>query len=337
MTAALYAVARAIDEDRSRASAAWAAAAGLAALAAVIVRPIGLFVLPVLVLAVLLAAAPSARVRIARAGALTAVVAAGMLGYFALNASQTGTFGLAEGSGWNTYARAAPFADCRVFTPPAGSEGLCETSDAREREGPDSYAWGERSPGRRLFIGPPYHGHVVGAWARAAIAAQPRAYLQAVARDLWRYVDAGAPPRRPGFGDGPRLLGVDRRTARFERLNREQVAPFYGHYAVEVRGAAGTLGDVQRVVRVHGPLLLVAVMLSLAALPVASGRARIAILLLGGGSVLTLLLATATLIYNWRYAVPVSPFLMASGAIGLQELAGAVARRRRRGSPGAPL
>jgi hypothetical protein len=325
-TASLYALARALDDPPERRAVAWCAAAGLAALLAVIVRPTGLFVLPVLGLAALLAAG-SLRLRLARAATLTAVVVAGMLGYFALNAAQTGTFGLTDGSGWTSYARAAPFADCRVFTPPPGTAGLCESTDARDRRGPDFYAWDTRSPGRRLFIGPPYDGDKVGAWGQAAIRAQPRAYLEAGARDLWRYVDHSDHKPRRGFGADPRLMQIDVRSPYAEDLNRRQVAPFYGPYRIDVDGAVGVLADVQSVVRVPGWGIVLAIVLSLASLPFATGRQRIALLLLGGGAVTTLVLATATTVYNWRYAVPVLPFLLASGALGAHVLASALARR----------
>jgi hypothetical protein len=322
-TASTYALARALGDPPPALAIAWSAASGLAAVAAIIVRPTGMFVLPVLGLAALLAAAPSWRLRIARAATLTTVVVVGLVGYFALNESETGTFGLTDGSGWTLYSRAAPFADCRVFTPPAGTEGLCETTDARDRGGPDEYAWGPHSPGRRLFVGPPYNGDKVGSWGKAAIRAQPRAYAEAVGRDLWRYVDSHAFTSKPGYGAGPGGIQIDARDPAAEKLNRGEVAPYYGAYAIDVDGAVGVLADVQSFVRVRGWMLLIAVVLSLAALPFADARRRIAILLLGGGAVATLMLATATTVYNWRYAVPVLPFLLASGALG----ADAIARR----------
>ena len=50
--------------------------------------------------------------------------------------------GLSDMRGWNLYARAAPFADCGKFTPPAGTEILCEQRPPSERPGPFGYVWG---------------------------------------------------------------------------------------------------------------------------------------------------------------------------------------------------
>jgi 4-amino-4-deoxy-L-arabinose transferase-like glycosyltransferase len=316
--ASLYALVRSLDAT-PRAAAGWAALAGLAAAYAVLVRPSGVFVLPVLGVAALAAAGPL-RLRLLRAGALTAVVLAVLVGYAALNRAQTGTFGLSEGSGWTAYSRAAPFADCRVFTPPPGTEGLCETTDVRERGGPDFYAWGEGSPGRRLFVGPPYNSELVGAWGRAAMRAQPRAYASAVISDLWRYVDPDAGRLRPGNGAGPEGLALDRRDPNAEQLNRTQVEPLYGPYRIELDAPVGALADAQEVLRVHGVLVLLALVLSVVALPFAGGRRRLAILLLGATAVVPVVLATATTVYNWRYAVPALPGLLAAGAVAADVL-----------------
>ncbi len=311
--ASLYALARSLGGT----AVAWAAAAGLLAALATTVRGAGLFAIPVLVVVALLAPRP----RLLRAGAVAVTALAVLLGYAAVNQSQTGTFGLTEGSGWATYARAAPFADCRVFAPPRGTKGLCETSDARDRGTPDHYSWGD-SPGTRLFDGPPYHAELVGSWGRAAILAQPRAYLGAVAADLWSFVDVSGKNRRAG----PAALDLDGRAYDGESLNRTQVEPYYGAYTLEAHGA-GTFGAIQRIVRVHGLLVLLAVVLSLLALPFAAARERLGILLLGGTAVVSIAMATATTVYTWRYAVPVLSLLMASGAWGAHVLAARLARR----------
>lgn len=318
----LYTLARSLDGGPVP----WAVAAGLLAALATTVRGAGLFAIPVLVLVALLAP----RRRLPRAGAVAIAAAAVLLGYAALNQSQTGTFGLTEGSGWGTYSRAAPFADCRVFDPPPGTKNLCESTDVRDRGTPDDYSWGD-SPARRLYGGPPHRGDLVGSWGRAAIRAQPRAYLEAVASDLWSFVSPSAKNRHAG----PLSLELDRHVNRAEALNRTQVAPYYGPYTLETRGAR-TFGTVQRIVRVHGALVLLALLLSLLALPFASARERLAILLLGGSAVVPVVLATATTVYTWRYAVPVLSLLMASGALGAHVLARRISGRVAPGADARP-
>ncbi len=223
--------------------------------------------------------------------------------------------GLADGSGWATYSRAAPFADCREFTPPPGTEGLCETTDVRDRGTAEDYSWLD-SPATRLYGGPPHHSEEVGAFGWAAIRAQPRAYADAVATDLWSFVSPTPENRRMG----PAGIELDRREFTGEPVNRTAVEPYYGAYTLEIHDGVEALGAVQRVVRVHGPLVLIALLLSLAALPFADARRRVAILLLAGVAVVPVVVATATTAYAWRYAVPTLGLLMAAGALGADVL-----------------
>ncbi len=332
-TAALYATARTLGSSAVRAATAWAALAALLLAAGAVVRGAGLFAIPVVGLALLLGAGPL-RLRLLRTGAMAAVVLACLVGYASVNQAETGAFGLTEGGGWAAYSRAAPFADCRVFTPPQGTEMLCESSDPRTRGGPDFYSWDPGSVGRKFFVGPPFNADTVGAFGRAATLAQPKAFLSAVATDLWRYVDPDAGPARPGNGAEPGALALDLRDPSAEERNRGEVEPFYGEYRTEVDGLVANLADLQEVLRVHGVFVLLAVLLSLVALPFARSGQRVAILLLGGTAVASIALATATTVYNWRYAVPVLPVLMASGALGLHVLAG-YARERLSKAPAA--
>ena len=210
---------------------------------------------------------------------------------------------------------------------PAGTDGLCDTRDARLRFGSDWYAWSPRSPAQRLFGGPPNDSALVGAFGRAAIEAQPRAYVRAIAVDLWRYVDPDAGPDRDFDGDEPMRLDVDRaRRPSVETNNLTVVEPLYGDVDIRTDEAAvGTLADIQRVVRVHGLLVLACILLALAGALLARGRDRAVMLLLAGTALVPVVLATATTVYNWRYAVPLLPSLAAAGAFGAHVLATRIA------------
>jgi 4-amino-4-deoxy-L-arabinose transferase-like glycosyltransferase len=327
---ALYCGVRALEPE---AGIGWAAAAGLLVGVATTFRGVALFAIPVFVVVLLLRQGGWGR-RLAGAGAAAVAFAALLLGYAALQDSQNGHFGLTQGSGWSTYARSAPFADCRVFDPPAGTEQLCDARDARERPGPDFYAWDAASPAQRAFGGPPNGSDQVGAFGRAAIEAQPRAYVSAVATDLWRYVVPSAGIERAGNGDTPGALDLDKRSKGFEDQNLTQVEPLYGDVEIETDGAVDTLAAVQRVVRVHGPLVLLSVLLAAAGLVAGDGRRRLVILLLAGVALVPVFFASATTVYNWRYLVPFLPALAAAGALGAHAVATrvALARDRERGT-----
>ena len=114
----------------------------------------------------------------------------------------------------------------------------------------------------------------------------------------------------------------------WETFNRQAVDPYYGPPSIRVRGLVETLGKIQTIVRVHGVLILIATVLTLLAFPFA-GRHRVALLLCGGTALVCLLGSTAVQLYNWRYAVPFTPFLLASGAVGASVLAARVHALRR--------
>lgn len=326
-----YAFARSFSsEDAAPSSAlAWSGLAGALLAMATTVRTVGLFAVPVFVLAALVHPAPTAGRRLARATMPGVVATILLLGYAALNSSQSGFFGLSEGSGWAVYSRAAPFADCRKFDPPANARGLCETTDVRLRGGPDFYGWNDASPGRKLFEGPPLSDDVVGSFGRAAILGEPTAYLSAVVTDAARFVDPDIGLERAGNGAPPGAWDIGGRDSAAEALIRSVVDPYYGPTTVRLRGAVTTLSDIQRVVRVHGALILAAVVLAVAGAPFASRRERVALLALGGGALIILTMSVALTVYNWRYAVPVLPWLLAAGALGGRALAVAALRRLR--------
>ncbi len=252
-----------------------------------------------------------------------------LLGYAALQDSQNGHFGLTQGSGWFTYARAAPFADCRLFTPPTGTDGRRDARDARLRFGSDWYAWSPRSPAQRLFGGPPNHSALVGAFGRAAIEAQPRAYVHAVAVDLLGATSIPTPGNQPEL----RRRGADaaRPRSRASPVSRDG-QPHGGRAALrECRHPHGRCdrwharGHPARGARARGSPCSRQSCWRSPAPQLARGRDRAVILLLAGTALAPIILATATTIYNWRYAVPLLPSLAAAGAFGAHVLASRIA------------
>lgn len=329
LAVAVAALAAALTARNSRHGLALLAVAGLAIGAATTVRTMGLFALPALVAGALAMTGAPVRLRLAAATVVVAAFAAPVLAYGAARAASGPGFGLAGGGGWAAYARAAPFADCREFTPPAGTEGLCESRSADARPGPDFYGWQTGSPGRTLFVGPPYNDATVGAWGRAAILATPRAYVREVARDLVRIVDPDAGRDRPHDGAGPESLALDIRYAGAEQLNRSVIEPYFGPYATRTAASVDELAALQGVLRIHGVLLVIAVGLATVALVRGRGAVRAMAGASAAAGLLLIVLPIATSVYNARYIAPAAPLLLVAGALGL-----AVATQRV--SPGSP-
>jgi hypothetical protein len=177
--ATLYVCVRALDDPRPLAwildtRHAWLIGAGLLLAMCAWVRGVAAPLAPFLLLWILLAVPGTWRRRFANAVVAGIAIAALMLTYFALNDMRTGTFGLSQSTGWGLYSRVAPLADCSQFTPPAGTESLCEQTPPGTRNGPDFYGWEPGSPAVQLYTYPPTGDDKLGAFARESIRAQRR-------------------------------------------------------------------------------------------------------------------------------------------------------------------
>jgi hypothetical protein len=335
----LYAAIRGLDEHRPFAGPlgtdhAWiAVAGGLLGLSAW-VRGVAMPLIPFFAIWALLAVPGGWRARIGRAVAAGVPAVAVVLAYFAWNESQTGTFGLHQTSGWGIYSRVAQFADCSQFTPPEGTEQLCETTPTDRRPGPDFYSWIDGSPARALFGPPPAGNDQLGEFGWAVVKSQPLEYAATVGGDFLRFLFPAINDFRPYAVADYEVLDIQRRDPPIEEdIRTNHLNPYYDFEApVEVGGAAKALADLQEVVRLHPLLLFEALLLALFGVWRARGPLRWGIVLLAGAAVLVLAVSAASN-YNARYAIPVGGPLLAAGALGLWV---AIERFRSRVAPSAP-
>jgi hypothetical protein len=333
--ATLYACVRALEDPRPIYRAfdsrhAWLIAAGALLALAAWVRGVAAPLTPFLLLWILLAVPGSWQRRVANAAVAGVAVAALLLTYFALNESKTGTFGLSQSPGWGLYSRMAPLADCSQFTPPAGTESLCETSPPGTRNGPDFYGWEPGSPAVKLFTYPPEGDDQLGAFAREAIKAQPRAYATAVGRDVMRYF---LPDYRTYAFGGPGYDTLDiQRTD--PALEREVWGWHSGYYTGidqrRLEEPVSALSEVQDWVRVQPLLMLAAMALGVAGIVFTRGRVRAVLILLCGAGLLLFVVPSATANYNARYAIPSGGPIVLAGAMGAWALLGRLREYRSR-------
>jgi hypothetical protein len=282
-------------------------------------RAVGQILIVGVPIIVLLFASGAWRRRLVGAVAIAAPAIALVFVYSALMSSSGGYFGLADGQGWGLYVRAAPIADCSRFDPPPETQVLCETTPPDSRPGPDHYAWNTESPARKAFIGPPFSDDLVGAFGREVLENQPLDYAESVLTDLWRYVDFDAGLDRPDNG-------AEITRYRFQEFPSKQntddpLADYYGPYAYNTTGLGIALGDIQQVVRIHGILILLAVLLAIAGLVLGPPNARFGIALLGGIAFLLMLVPVSAGAFNGRYAIPSEPGLIAAGLLGAWAIA----------------
>jgi hypothetical protein len=316
IAAVLYACVRALDEPRPfldliSTRTAWILAAGALLGLSVWVRAVAGPIIPFFALWFVFAL-PGPWWRRIGHGALTGGAAAAVvLAYFQLNYMAQDYFGLVQGSGWGIYSRAAPFADCDQFEPPAGTERLCQHIPPEKRPPPDIYGWSPKeSPAHRVFGWPPAGNDQVAAFGWAAVRAQPGEYLEAVVSDVGRYF---------GFGVDSILFTSTR--IQWERGDTRNVMPWINDYYQDERysvgGPIGEVEDLQEVLRVHPWLLSVALVAALAGLVVGRGRPRsmIGVFLIVG--LLLVIIPPVTATYNFRYALPANGPLIAAGAVGV--------------------
>jgi hypothetical protein len=324
----LYSAVRGLG-DRPRT--AWLALGGALLATSSLFRNVGLVLPPVLVLwtAIAMPAGWRRRAIGAAAGAAGSLAVIGIYAAFAAG-THHGTTGWADVSGWNEYGRSAPFADCKQFTPPAGTRRLCQRTSPDVRPGSLFYLWYRGSPARALFGHPPIGNSKLGEFGRAAILNQPLDYVSLVFEELPRFVDPEAGHR--AFSGGG-FFSIDRRNAGAERVVALSVHRDYSAAKLHVGGFVKRIAEWQRTERLGGVVPAAFVVFALAGLLFARGLAWRGTLLFGlaGGALVVLPAATLTLIH--RYTIPPTPFVAAAAALGAW---GVVDRLRARRSTTAP-
>ena len=301
----------------------WPVATGALLGLVTITRATGVFLLPVVVLAIALAQ-PRPWLARWRAPVAAAGVGAIILVLYAFgNLASNGRFEVGPTQGWHLYGRVAPFADCRQFTPPRGTEGLCEQTPVPERPGGTFYMYDPGSPLARVYGATAWseHDDDLRAFAMQVIVHQPRTYATAMWRDLKTYFAPGLLPgghldgeldwRRVNSADDPRVAGTETLMERF----------FNPFRASASAGTAEFLHDYQRFFRFGATWLSIASLITAIGLLVGTGRNRAGVLLFGLGGLALLVAPVLSVFYVARYTVPVSAPLAAAAAITAMALA----------------
>jgi Dolichyl-phosphate-mannose-protein mannosyltransferase len=315
---------------------AWAAAAGLCAGLGVWDRGAAISLLPIAPLWLLLCRRRPTRRSVAL-GAVSLVIALGSVGgYIEWRQLASGLSGLTTNGNWNLYGRVAPWADCTKFTPPPGTQQLCDATPPAERAGHSAeyYIYSPDSPAQRL-IGPPYaispdRYAMSRLWefSLSAISGQPLDYLNAVWQDTLRLVD----PNHPSYGDLSAdqfiaflLGGPDYRSGQNEFVTYWQQRE-YPHDSIH-RGAIAPLKAWEKLTRFDGPWMVALLLLCLAAPWVVAGEARAGARLLSATTLVLLLFPLFTKGYDYRFVIPAFGPLFASGALAAWGITTRVRRR----------
>lgn len=293
----------------------WLAAASALLATAALTRSVGMVMLPILLICTASVASGSPRERAITLVCALLPGAAIFFFYFAAFKLSHGQYaGLTDMAGWNLYARVAPFADCRDFTPPEGTTVLCETTPAAQRAGPFGYVWDANSIARRHFALRP--NDKLNAFARQAVLHQPGDYLSAVGIDLFRYLEPSVAPDRGYSGQPREILSFAWRDLSVEKLVVHALAKKYRGTTVHLEGAR-FLGAYQNLFRIGGLILAGLLVFTLVGMLRSRGRLRFALLLFGLSGLSLYLVPVLTVSYDFRYGIPAETLIVVSGVLGI--------------------
>ena len=357
ISAGLYVAVRALDDPEPYWR--WPLLVGVTLSLAVTIRTAAIFMIPVAALALFLwqpRSSPDRPAYLRSALAVLGVSALMLLAFATANAAMGERFGLGASPGWYLYARAAQFADCSRFTPPQGTEVLCEDRPASERPGTRYYSFDRTAPAPS-HLGPfGNHDDLLGRWARRAILAQPGDYIANVWDNLRGYwlpalrpkdstlstdpweVNQGLDPqlaftnglsdsglfhpvRVRSSADQGNVLPLSRVLPYVESGYQQSLEGYYNGFGVHMsREGLELLRIWQTVARFGATALSITTILVLLGLAIGDRRSRLGVLLFGVGG-LSLLLASALTANFWaRYTVPMAGPLMAAAAITIVSL-----------------
>jgi hypothetical protein len=298
----------------------WIAASSALLMAAALSRNVALVTLLILLLCIAFWVHGTRRKRayVLLAGSIPAVILFGTY-VTAFKVSDGQYLGMTNMSGWNLYARVAPFADCSKFTPPAGTQRLCESTPNEQRMGSLGYIWDGTTIGRSALPLDPKSGQIVGDFAKQVLLHQPLAYLKAVGTDAARYINPEIGPDRPLSGQPYEVQSfgfIDLKT-REEMV--EAMAHGYTGTEVHIHGRE-ILAAYQDFFRLGGLLLAALFVFTLIGMVVARGAVRLGVFLFGLTALALYLIPVATLSYEVRYGLPPQPFIAVSGTLGFAAL-----------------
>jgi hypothetical protein len=326
MALAALALSAAILGLRPKVDPRWLAASGALATGAWLTR--SPFLVVVFAVVSVAALGVTGRRSRATAGGAAALGAALVFGLYLLAFQVSGGryLGLWDMTGWQLYGRVAPFAACDQFDVPEGAETLCESRPSADRPASFFYTQDSTSPAVRKFgYGSPQADGLLYDFAIRAIRAQPRDYASAVISDFARYVRKGSRPSLTG------LVGLEwsfaSRPAFYEAIVRHQLAAVYDGTQVRAPGEH-LLGDYQSVMRVHGILIAVLLLLTPVGAIWGRGPGRLGAALFGSTSFLLFLGPVMASAYDFRYGVPPATLLACAGTLSGYALWMRVTERR---------
>jgi hypothetical protein len=215
------------------------------------------------------------------------------------------------------YSRVAPFANCPHDDLPASERALCPTQPLGHRPGPIWFQDTSTAPEWRYLTLHPGHTAILEAFARRVIVHQPLGYARAVTADF----DQQFRPTRARTPNGPEVVSWQFRLTLTPvdptKPVPQQIVNEFGTGRARLnRALARDLRDYQRFGYLPGPVMAVLLLFGVGVLVVRRRHPLApALLMLVLSGVVTVLIATATVLFSWRYMLPTLLLYPPAGAV----------------------
>jgi hypothetical protein len=209
------------------------------------------------------------------------------------------------GPNW-IYGRVAPFANCPHDDLPAIEKALCPTQPLGHRPGPVWFQDSAAAPEWQFLDAHPHDTAPIEDFARHVIVHQPLDYIQAVTTDFAQQFR----PTRAQFPNGPEVLSWQFRPTLTPvdptKPEPQSMVSQFGTGQARINvGIARALRDYQRYGYLPGPVLALLLIAGVVVLVIKRRHPLApALLLLLTGAVMVVLVATATVLFSWRYMLP---------------------------------
>jgi hypothetical protein len=240
-----------------------------------------------------------------------------LTGYALWFQSTYGAFGLSDSSNRFMYGRLATFADCTGLDLTSEEAKLCDNSDPSLRPNGDFYIWASDSPVNSLQGSNAQREEVLASFNAKVLRNQPLTYVRTVATDLGHYFAPGRFSTRVDSDPLPWYFPSSVRGA----TKNSSIA----HVAIDGSptppsldsGGADLLRAYQNVVFTQGPLLLLGCVLGFGAGWLRRGRPdRWDGPLAAAVALMIVAIPSITVLFGYRYAMPMIPLASFAGALG---------------------
>jgi hypothetical protein len=267
---------------------------------------------------------------------MTIGCAAPVLGYAAWFHEWNGSYNLTQSAGFYAWGRVSSFAECSVIKPPADEVKFCPSGSPSSRTPPGDYIWHAPQVHQDLLPGSPVsvtNNKLLENFAIRAALAQPFGYAEAVVKGLakaveWprqKYPDAGTVSYYY-FRLQPQTIPDNHVWIKGGTAYQDAVSYGHANPSTVVEPFAALISLYERIIYTYGPLFGIILLMGLGGVVRIEGlrerRPRLVWSRRAGSmmpwvtGVVLLVFPIAAADFDYRYLLPVLPFISLAAALG---------------------